>query len=147
MSRGWDDWSEAELSRILRQPGYRIANESTPPIVVDTPEKTLLSEVRRLAKAYGWICYHTHDSRHSERGFPDVVLARTATMTSPGRLIFAELKRQKHTKTSKEQETWLSVLAHTVPGVEVYLWRPGDVDTIAEILAARIGRIDALSLD
>lgn len=143
MPRGFD---ESDLWRILHQPGYGIVNASKPAVVADTPEKTLLAEVRRLAKAHGWICYHTHDSRHSERGFPDVVLARTATATSPGRLIFAELKRQNKTKTSKEQETWLSVLAHTVPGVEVYLWRPDECDTIAEILAARTGRTDGLSL-
>jgi VRR-NUC domain-containing protein len=146
MSRGRNNWNEAELLRILRQPDYGIANESTPPIIIDTPEKALLAEVRRLAKAHGWVCYHTHDSRHSDSGFPDLVLARTATATSPGRLIFAELKRAK-TKTTQAQDTWLSVLAHTIPGVEVYLWRPADLDTITEILTARIGRIDALSLD
>jgi VRR-NUC domain len=145
MGRGWDDWNEAALVRILRQPGFRVANESRPAVISDTPEKTLLGEVRRLAKAHGWICYHTHDSRHSDSGFPDLVLARTATATSPGRLIFAELKRAK-TKTTTAQDTWLSVLAHTVPGVEVYLWRPSDVDAIVEILTARIGRTDAPSL-
>jgi VRR-NUC domain len=145
MSRGWENWNEAELLRILRQPGFGIAHESRPAVALDTPEKTFLSDVRRLAKAHGWVPYHTHDSRHSDSGFPDLVLARPATSTSPGRLIFAELKRAK-TKTTTAQDTWLSVLAHTVPGVEVYLWRPDDIETIVEILTARIGRTDAPSL-
>ena len=25
------------------------------------------------ARAYGWRCYYTHDSRHSPKGWPDVV--------------------------------------------------------------------------
>jgi hypothetical protein len=142
MGQGFD---ESDLFRILRQPGYGLVNGDTVAARVDTPEKTFLSTVRRLAIAHGWRPYHTHDSRHSDSGFPDLVLARTATATSPGRLIFAELKRAT-TKTTQDQETWLSVLAHTVPGVEVYLWRPADLDTIADILTARIGRTDTPSL-
>jgi VRR-NUC domain len=144
MGRGFD---ESDLFRILRQPMYGLViNGEKVSARVDTPEKAFLSEVRRLATAHGWICYHTHDSRHSDSGFPDLVLARTATATSPGRLIFAELKRDK-TKTTTEQDTWLSVLAHTVPGVEVCLWRPSDMDAIVETLTTRIGRTDAFSLD
>ena len=49
MSRSWGDWNEADLVRILQQQGYRITDESRPAAVVDTPEKTFLSNVRRLA--------------------------------------------------------------------------------------------------
>jgi hypothetical protein len=48
------------------------------------------------------------------------------------RLLFAELKREKG-KLSAEQEAWLEDLRR-VPGVEVYVWRPGDMDEIAQVL-------------
>lgn len=136
MSQRWD---ESDLLRILRQPGYAVPGWPTPAASRDAlPEKTFLSEVRRLAKAAGWIAYHTHDARKSEEGFPDLVLARPRTATSPGRLIFAELKSGKG-KPTHAQATWLSILAHTVPAVEVYMWRPTDLDTILDILSARLG--------
>jgi hypothetical protein len=133
------EWTDLDLLRICTQQGYRVVGEQRTAIANDMPEKTLLGNVRRLAKTYGWILYHTHDSRHSEDGFPDVVLARSGTATSPGRLIFAELKTAKK-KPTQAQETWLSILAHTLPDVEVYVWRPADVPTIVEILSARLGK-------
>ena len=69
--------------------------------------------------------YHTHDSRRCIAGFPDLVLAKA------GRLIFAELKNQKH-KASDEQIRWLIALGNT--GAESYLWRPEDLDAIISIL-------------
>ena len=32
------------------------------------------SAVIEYARLMGWLVYHTHDSRHSEKGFPDLVL-------------------------------------------------------------------------
>jgi hypothetical protein len=65
--------------------------------------------------------YHTHTSKHSPAGFPDV----TIVMPSHGRLIFAELKQQR-ARPTLAQLNWLDALSF-LGGVEVYLWRPLDL--------------------
>lgn len=94
-------------------------------------EAALLAEVRQLAKAHGWRCYHTHDSRHSEAGFPDVVLCK------PGQpVIFAELKDRTR-KVTEAQQVWLAFLARAT-GVEAYVWRPADREAIRARLTRRV---------
>lgn len=90
--------------------------------------------VVELAKQCGWLVYHTHDSRKSAAGFPDLVMVRR------GRLVFAELKSAKGA-VRDEQHDWLLALKRcgnknhqrmmfAGPGSvfrktpEVYLWRP-----------------------
>ena len=134
----------------LRQAGYVITGETAarPSRTVqearsrqdDTQtggmtEDTLLAHVRALAKQYGYLCYHTYSSKRSEPGYPDLCLARPASATSPGRLLFAELKTQTG-KVTQEQAIWLDILRHTIPGLEAYTWRPADLPTIAAILSS-----------
>ena len=82
-------------------------------------ERQLQDAVIECATALGWLAYHTHDSRRSERGFPDLCLARARD----GRVLFAELKVGRN-KTSAAQELWLRTLG--AGDVEVYLFRPED---------------------
>ena len=89
-------------------------------------EKQLEAQVKQLAKLGGWEHYHTYNSIHSEKGFPDDV------MVKGNRLLFAELKRQ-YGKVTREQQHWLDILA-SIPAVEVYLWRPGDYEEIRKVL-------------
>ena len=89
-------------------------------------EKAFMSAVVDLARLTGWLCYHTFDSRRSEAGFPDLVLARG------GRLVFVELKTEQGRVTDAQSE-WLEALA-LCPGVEVHVWRPGDWDAIERTL-------------
>lgn len=89
-------------------------------------EKEFTRQVRDLAELLGWKFYHPWLSIHSPRGFPDVALCR------PPRLILAELKTEKG-KVSAAQEEWLGLLA-ACAGVEVAVWRPSDIQTIAELL-------------
>lgn len=107
-------------------------------------EKQFEAQVKDLAKIYGWLYYHTWRSIHSPVGFPDCVLVR------PPRLIFAELKTEKG-KLTPEQGKWLETLERCQVSrgfkalgndiydiqvtPEVYLWRPDDLEKIAEILA------------
>jgi hypothetical protein len=93
------------------------------------PEGTLLATIRALATPYGWLIYHTYDSRKSEPGFPDTVL------TDGESLLMYELK-DNHRKPTHEQETWLSLLAHTGK-VECGIWRPRDLPAITERLTRR----------
>ena len=76
-----------------------------------------------LASRLGYLCYHTHDSRRSTAGFPDLV------MVSPHRLVFAELKKEKG-KATAAQEDWLNrldVIERKSGGLVVArLWRPSD---------------------
>ena len=118
-------WSEEEYA------DYRTRFRQEQHFDFDLPEASLLARVRRLAERSGWLVYHTHDSRRSPEGFPDVVL------TKPGRLIFAELK-SRIGKPTAEQARWLAVLARSIPGVETYLWRPGDWDEIERLLVSGV---------
>ena len=78
-------------------------------------ERQLLQAIVDLATLRRWGTYHTHDSRHSAAGFPDL------TMVRGRRLIFAELKTEKGRLTT-DQRAWLEALALT--SAEVYCWRP-----------------------
>lgn len=77
----------------------------------------------------GWLCYHTHDSRRSAPGFPDLVLVR------PPVVLFAELKSERG-RPKPEQAAWLEALRAS-RSVEVGLWRPGDWRAIETMLCRR----------
>lgn len=92
-------------------------------------EKAFQAQVIQLAKAYGWRYYHTHDSRRSVEGFPDLVLV--SHKRSPARLVFAELKAENGRLTDA-QRGWHHALVEA--GQEVYLWKPRDMDEIIKVL-------------
>lgn len=82
---------------------------------------------------------HIFDSRKSQGvGFPDLVFCKPGEVNeegetiSPGRLILSELKSEKG-RLRPEQKLWLKALK-TVPGTEVYVWRPSDFEDIKQIL-------------
>ena len=94
-------------------------------------EAAFQARVIAAAQGYGWLVYHTFDSRRSAKGYPDL------TMAHPDHgLIFAELKREGG-KPSPEQEDWLATLrlaAHGDARVVVALWRPSDWDEVVRAL-------------
>jgi len=95
-------------------------------VTITVTEKQLQSDIIRIARAAGWKVYHTHDSRRSEYGYPDL------TMVRRGRLIFAEIKRELG-KPTPEQSEWLEALS-VVPRIEVFIWRPQDWTEIEGVL-------------
>ena len=100
--------------------------------VAAVTEREFQAQVLALARLWGSRCYHTHDSRRSVPGFPDLVLCKPAGEEGPGRVIFAELKKETGT-LEPEQRLWLEAL-RSCPGVEVYVWKPRNLEDIRRIL-------------
>lgn len=96
--------------------------------VLEITERTFQDRVVQYARLNGWLCYHTHDSRRSEAGFPDLVLARE------GELVFAELKTEKG-RISQAQQGWIDLLDTTE--AQAYIWRPSNWEVIEEVLRRR----------
>lgn len=96
-------------------------------------EKEFQAAVIRYAELRGYRVYHTHDSRRSAAGFPDLVLVKH------GRLVFAELKTEKG-RLSKAQEEWLDALGNVGDPLcdhcaDVHVWRPSNWPVIEAVLA------------
>lgn len=83
-------------------------------------QQTIIEAARLL----GWKVYHTHDSRRSEPGFPDLVLVKD-------RVMFREVKTDEGT-VSPAQRDWLSLLS--LAGEDASVWRPMYWDTIIKEL-------------
>lgn len=112
-------------------------------------ERQLQDAIVELARLLGWLVYHTHDSRHSAAGFPDLVLVRGV------RIVFAELK-SANGELAPAQIAWLEAfervgdfidLGHFskvdfptcgAPSVESLVWRPDDwtAGRVEEVLRA-----------
>ena len=102
-------------------------------------EKAFQASVVELARYCGWKAYHTFDSRRSDPGFLDLVLARHP------QLVFAELKVGTN-KLTKEQEEWyveLGAIADELQSFSgardmlVRVWRPSDWPEIERVLRRR----------
>ena len=93
-------------------------------------EKEWQSTVTEYAKLMGWKHYHTHDSRRSAPGFPDLILLR------PPRMIAIELKSEKGQPPTMAQREWLEAFAACQ--VPTYVWRPSDWPSVCRILGKEI---------
>lgn len=82
------------------------------------------------ARYLNWTVYHTHDSRRSEPGFPDLVLVRD-------RVLFREVKTEKG-RLTEEQLHWQTALAGA--GADVSVWRPAQWDDIERELTRDTSR-------
>ena len=91
-------------------------------------EKGFMETITDLAEHKGWFHYHTHDSRRSTAGFPDLVLIK------PPHVLFLEVKRENG-KLSVAQADVLSML-WGCNDVQAAVVRPSDWDQIVEWLAA-----------
>jgi len=112
-------------SKILAMPGVVVSGPGAPQDVKED-EKSFQSRVIALAKRNGWRgIYHTHDSRKSQKGFPDLVLTRE-------RVIFIECKSDDGELTA-DQLNWRDWLL--AAKAEWYCLRPRDWAEIERILA------------
>ena len=97
--------------------------------MLETGRGGLQEKVRRLVKKVERLTgeeilyYHTHNSQHCAKGFPDVQILWEHGQggRERGRLVVAELKRENKEPTETQWE-WLRRYAHA--GAEVYLWKP-----------------------
>jgi hypothetical protein len=83
-------------------------------------EDQLLAKVIKLAETLGWLAYHTHDSRRSQAGYPDLHLVHPVF----GLSLFRELKKQKRAYLRPDQKVWLAALENA--GFDCGVWRPLD---------------------
>lgn len=96
-------------------------------------EADFQAQLVKAAKRMGWDpIYHTHDSRHSPAGFPDLVLCHPRQR----RVVFAECKNDERAFTL-EQLHWYGVLIAC--GQEAYLFRFADWNAALAILGRRPG--------
>jgi hypothetical protein len=86
-------------------------------------ERAFMALVIGLARRTGWASYHTHDSRHSERGFPDLVLVHPGH----GLVLFRELKTERG-RLSPDQLRWRDILVAC--GCDWRCWRPRDWESV-----------------
>ena len=91
-------------------------------------EAEFQQKVANLALVNGFrLQYHTWSSRHSPKGFPDLVLVNEKAK----RLIWVELKREGGVLTL-EQLVWGNALIAC--GQEYYAWWPHNWETIVKVL-------------
>jgi hypothetical protein len=92
-------------------------------------EAQLQGTVEQMATVLGWRWYHTHDSRRSVPGFPDLAMVHAGQR----RVLFAELKSERG-RLRREQRAWINDL--DAAGQEVYVWRP--VDLVSGLVLATL---------
>lgn len=103
-------------------------------------EDEWLADVIGLAKTFAWRTAHFRALRTEHgwrtpvqgdgKGFPDLILTR------PPRMIVAELKRELRKLDDPHQQVWLAHF-RGIAGVEVYVWRPSDVEYVTQVLSGR----------
>lgn len=88
-----------------------------------------MREIRQMAELYGWICYHTHDSRRSAPGFPDLCIVRPEPADGP---VYVWECKTATGKLTMDQSLWLSALH--AKRIEARVVRPADFDDLLRLL-------------
>lgn len=132
--------------RTARGGDIQLEDPST--LLSDVSEAQLQDTIIEMARAMGFLVYHTHRSRFSEPGFPDLVLMSQEPMRP--RLIFIECKAEGGRLTKGRisprtrrylpgQQDWVDAFgrcAGEFSPVEVLVLYPRNLDDIERILAA-----------
>lgn len=138
------------MSRALASERARVASESLraqldrldapppPPVLITRPtpparrilEGPFQGLILDIAGHLKWEHFHVLDSRGSDPGWPDLVLARR-TGLHEARIIFRELKTESG-RVSRAQAHWGRLLL--AAGFDWAIWRPSDWDAILDTL-------------
>ena len=105
--------------------------------IPDASEAMFQKDVVRLANMYEWLVHHVRPGRYGELyktdglpGMPDLILI---SLRNRG-VVFAELKTAKGRLNENQLIVGKALLQN---GAEYYVWRPGDMQEIAERLAGK----------
>ncbi len=101
-----------------------------PAYLLQLTERQYQDLIIEAATANGWMYYHTHDSRRSPVGFPDLVLIK-----SERPVLYLELKTETG-RVAPAQQRWLEVLNAAAGEHVARVVRPSDWPWVAERLAA-----------
>lgn len=105
-----------------------------PPIALaELTEKEWQRQVVQLARQLGYRVYHTHLSKHSQPGFPDLCCVRD-------RVVFVECKTETG-KLSDPQSQWVEALEKA--NALVIVARPRDLQAVADLLTKPVGELRA----
>jgi hypothetical protein len=86
-------------------------------------EDQFQQQIIDLAKLHGYtLIYHTHDSRRSQPGFPDLVLVNERR----GHALFRELKTSTG-RLTEAQHNWLTGMK--IANLNADVWRPADLES------------------
>jgi len=105
--------------------------------IPDASEAMFQKDVIRLASMYEWLVHHVRPGRYGEfyktdglPGMPDLVLI---SLRNRG-VIFAELKTARGRLNENQLIVGKALMQN---GAEYYVWRPGDMQEIADRLAGK----------
>lgn len=90
---------------------------ATVPLAHEWSEADLQREVLGACRLFDLLAYHTHDSRRSQPGYPDL------TIVGRGGVLFVELKNATN-QLEPDQLVWRDRLQ--LAGAQWRLWRPAD---------------------
>lgn len=100
---------------------------------VPTTERGFQDAVTQCLWLHGYLTYHTHDSRRSQPGFPDIVAVHPKT----GYVWVGELKSTTGKVTDAQQE-WID--AFQAGGIDADVYWPDHLDIIITRIKKGAGR-------
>jgi hypothetical protein len=99
-----------------------------PHYVREMSERQFQDLLVETAITLGYVTYHTHDSRRSDPGFPDLVCVK------PGRpVLFVEVKAEKG-RVSPIQQLWVDTINEASGDAMALVIRPRDWMVFLELL-------------
>lgn len=92
-------------------------------------EKVFMRTVIDVCRLHGYTVFHTHDSRHSQPGFPDLEII------GHGRIFHRELKLDTG-RTTPDQTACINLINQN--GGDAAVWRPSMWPQIIHELGGRV---------